>query len=154
MKLECDWLVLCEQTILDRATGHLTLVNCFESVVALSFPSNHPRFSFAARFHAEDEDDAAHTVGYRFVRHSEADGEELIAELGGGWSGGTKFGRVYLNFQVLRLKRPETVWFRIDHRLDEQDWQRGPSVPVLVTELSPEKQAAIAAQIESMRATP
>ncbi|MGM0575075.1 MAG: DUF6941 family protein [Myxococcota bacterium] len=144
MKLVCDWLVLCEQVLQDRSTGNLTLINCVDQVNAVEFPANHPRFAFAARFRCQgDPPTEEHSTAYRFVRFSDTDDEEEVATLEGLWRPGTRRSRVFLNFGVLRLRRPERIWFRLDVKTNEGDWQEGPAVPVDVAkfELTDEQRA-------------
>jgi hypothetical protein len=146
MSIVCDWLVLCEQVICDRQNGSLTLVNCLDSISAAAFPAEHPRFAFAARFRwSGDEPAKGEAVQYRVVRYSKTDPEEEVSNLTGAWAPGVPRSRVYVNFHLLRLRRAEDIWFRIDWRVAGGEWQRGPAVPIQVAELqlSPQLQEQV-----------
>lgn len=136
MSIACDWFVLCEQVLCDRQNSNLTLLNCLDRVSAFTFPADHARFAFAARFRwtgAEPANGAM--VHYQVVRYSAQDAEEVVSSLHGAWAVGALRSRTYVNFHLLRLRRPETIWFRIDWRMDGGEWVRGPSVPIEVAQM-------------------
>lgn len=126
MSAVCDWMVLCDQVISDTQTNALTLVNCLERVAAGEFPAAYPRFAFAAMFRWDGAAPAADTaMEYRLVRYSDADDEEEILNLDGVWRAGTTRTRVFVNFGVVRLRRVEDLWFRLDHRAGRGRWTKG-----------------------------
>lgn len=146
MTLRCDWFVLCEQVLHDQQTSGLTLINCLDQVAAITFPANHPRFAFAAKYRWDGPALSAEAqVAYRLVRLSEHEDDEVVTELTGTWKPGSRRARVFINFHQLRLKRPETIGFRLDSRWDGGRWEEGPigSVDVLQLELTPEQREAL-----------
>ena len=109
-----------------QVSNKLTLVNRLDQIGASSFPSAYSRFAFAARFSwLADPPEEDVTVAYRLVRYSEGDSEDEVVTLGGTWKAGPPDARVYVNFAVLQLFRPERVWFRLEHRVGEGPWERG-----------------------------
>lgn len=158
MTLKSDWLVLCERVVQDSDTKNLIIFQTIESIRALSFPVLHRGFAFAARFHWEGPPAREETtVGVRFIRWSENDPEETVIEINGSWSADTIFGKSYFNFEVLRLFRPEMLWFRLDMRVGtDGEWIRGLAVPVqvMLVQATPEllqRQAAREKLIEEIR---
>lgn len=150
MSMHCDWLVLCQQVLVDTHTSNLTIVNCLDQVSALAFPVEHPGFAFAARFRWEGEPhDEPRDVEFRLVRFSDEDDEEIVLSLSGVWEPNTKRTRVYSNFHFLRLRRPERLWFRVDSRLRGRRWRKGPAVPVdvLQAQLTQAQREALDAEI-------
>ncbi|MBN2797838.1 MAG: hypothetical protein JXX28_01710 [Deltaproteobacteria bacterium] len=136
MSLHADWLVLCEQVLADQHTGQLSLMNCLEQVSAPSFPAHHPRFAVSALYRwSGDPPESAVPLSYRLIRQTEVEGEEVLVELPGEWRAGTRTARVYVNVQVLRLRRAEEIRFRLDHRIGEEDWQTGPVGTLRVDQL-------------------
>lgn len=149
MKLHGEWLVLAERVINDSLTQNLTLVSCLEQVAAADFPTVHPGFAVAARYRCVGPPPVEPVrVRYRLLRLCDADAPETLAEYDGEWAPGTLRARIVTNFRVLRLKRPETVTFRVDHRVGDEDWEEGPScaLEVVRLELTPEQRAALAAE--------
>lgn len=149
MKLTCEWLVLAEKVLCDTATNNLTIVNCLDQVSALRFPAHYPGFAVAARLRSVGPPPARATkVTYRLLRLSEGAAPELLATMPGDWSPESDFGRVWINFQILRLLRPETLRFRLDYRVDDGAWVEGPScsLDVLQLELSDDERASLRAE--------
>lgn len=149
MKLHGEWLVLAERVINDSLTQNLTLVSCLEQVAAADFPTVYPGFAVAARYRCVGPPPGEPVrVRYRLLRLCDTDAPETLAEYDGEWAPGTTRARIATNFQVLRLKRPETVTFRVDHRVGDGDWQEGPTcaLEVVRLELTPEQRAALAAE--------
>lgn len=148
MKLRGEWLVLAERVINDSLTQNLTLVSCLEQIAALSFPAQHAGFGIAAHYRCEGPaPEKAQKVRYRLLRLSEVDPPELISEFGGEWAAGTRRARIGTNFQYLRLKRQETLTFRMDHRVGNGHWVEGPScaIDVVKLELTDEQRAELQA---------
>ncbi len=146
MKLRGEWLVLAERVINDSMTQNLTLVSCLEQVAALTFPAQHAGFGVAARYRCEGPPpEKAQKVRYRLLRLSEAEPPETICEFNGVWEAGTRRGRIGTNFQLLRLKRAETLTFRMDHRVGNGPWVEGPScaIDVVKLELTDEQRAQL-----------
>ncbi len=136
MKITCEWMVLAERVIEDSSNHTLTLVSCLEEIRTWVFPSQHHGFAVAARFRSQDgPPDKDHKLRMRLVRVSDHDPDEVIAEAETTWVAGLTTARWVMNFSVLRLKRPETLRFRIDHRLGRGGWQTGPSGSVDIVEV-------------------
>lgn len=152
MKVTPQWFVLCEQVLRDAGTQQLTLVNCLEQVSATSFPAHHPRFAFAAQFTCDAPPEHDRKVTYRFVRRGEEGEEEQVAEIQGVWPTTTRIARVYLNFHILRLRRPETLAFRLDYQVDRGRWHRGPTAELVSQHLPlpPEARAELEARIKAL----
>jgi hypothetical protein len=146
MKIRGEWLVLAERVIVDSLTQNLTLVSCLEQVAALKFPAQHHGFGVAARYRCEGPPPTrAQRVRYRLMRLSEFDPPETISEFGGDWHAGDRRARIGTNFQLLRLKQPEVLSFRMDHRIGNGPWVQGPtcSIDVVTLELTPAQLAAM-----------
>jgi hypothetical protein len=119
-------MVLAERVIDDSATHNLTLVSCLERVQALSFPSQHHGFAVGARFRCiEGIPKRDRKVRFRLVRQSEHESDEHLFDLDTTWAAGLSTARLATNFQVLRLKRPETLRFRLDYKVGRTAWQHG-----------------------------
>lgn len=153
MKIVGEWLVLAERVINDALTQNLTLVSCVEQIAALEFPANHHGFAVAARYRCVGDPPARPVkVGYRLVRLCDIDPPETVTEMGGDWAAGARRARVATNFQVLRLKRPETVTFRIDHRVGTGKWTEGPScsLDVVRLELTDDQREVLLAEMRRL----
>lgn len=124
MTVSCEWMVLCEQVLMDQQTGSISLLNCLDVLMTRDFPASHPRFAFSAMYRTSGEEPGE--VSFRFLRLSEVDGDEELATLGGPWPPGQRTSRVFVNFHHLRLRRAETVRFRVDHRVAGGRWVKGP----------------------------
>ena len=149
MKIRGEWLVLAQQVMDDRYTQNLSLVSCMDQVAALQFPALHHGFGVAARYRCVGEPPLkAVKVHYRLQRRCDADPPEIVGEFDGQWDAGTRWARVVANFQYLRLKRPETVRFSMEHRVDGGRWEAGPSceLDVVQLELSPAQRDALQAE--------
>jgi len=152
VRIGCEWMVLAERVLEDSATLNLTLVSCLERVLALSFPAQHHGFSVAARFRCLDvppEKDGK--VRMRLVRLSDHDPDEVISEADSTWQAGVRTARWVMNFQVLRLKRAETLRFRLDFKVGRAAWEQGPSVSldVVQMELSDEQRQALTDELRA-----
>lgn len=153
MTLSCDWFVLAGQVLCDRLTNQLTILNVLDGVSALTFPTQHPGFAFAARYRWEGElPPTPQPVAYRLVRESEGRAPQTVCELSGDWSNTSRMGRVYQNFKVLRLFQPEIIQFRLDHRIGEGPWEEGPRATVEVKRLalSDDERAQLVAQMAEL----
>lgn len=153
MKIVGEWIVLAERVINDALTQNLTLVSCLEQIAALEFPAQHPGFAVAARYRCVGEPpERPVKVRYRLMRLCETDAPEVVVELEGDWGAGARRARVGTNFQFLRLKRPETVTFRMDHRVGSGSWVEGPacSLDVVQLRLTDEQRAALAAEMQRL----
>lgn len=153
MKLRGEWLVLAERVINDSLGGNLTLVSCLYQVAAIQFPAQHHGFGVAGRFRCVGEPPKKPTrASVRLVRSSDADPEETVQEWDITWAPGTRCAHVGTNFQILRLRRPETVEFRVDHRIGRGAWQHGPtcSLDVLPMVLTDEQREAIRAELVTL----
>ncbi|MCK6522226.1 hypothetical protein L6R49_12390 [Myxococcota bacterium] len=156
MTLSCDWFVLAGQVICDRLTNQLTILNVLDGVSALTFPAQHPNFAFAARYRWVGElPTTPQPVAYRLVRESEGRAPQTVCELSGEWSNTSRIGRVYQNFKVLRLFQPETIVFRLDHRVGEGPWEEGArsTVEVKRLTLSDEERGQLVAQMAELGLT-
>lgn len=145
MRLHGEWLVLAERVIQDAYTNALTLVSCLDQVTAVRFPAQHHGFGVAARYRVDGEPPKKPTrVRFRLLRVSEVDPEETLSEFESVWEPGTQRSRIAVNFQFLRLKRAETLCFRVDHKVGNAAWQRGPScmLDVVQVVLTPEEREA------------
>lgn len=141
MNITCEWMVLAERVIEDSTTHNLTIVSCLEQLQALSFPAQHNGFAVAARFRcAESPPKRERKVKMRLVRVSEHDPDEVISEVDSPWKAGVRTARWVMNFQFLRLKRAETLGFRLEYKLGRSAWQLGASssLDVIQMELSDE----------------
>lgn len=157
MKLRGEWLVLAERVIDDAISGNVTLVSCIQQVAAADFPAQHHGFGVAARFCCVGEPpDKPIPVSLRLVRRSATDAEEVVTDWNITWQAGTRRGQVATNFQVLRLRRPEIVEFRIDHRVGKGAWHSGPtcSIDVLHFEMTPAQREALQAQLAALGLPP
>ncbi len=133
MTIACEWLVLAERVIEDAYTGNLTIVSCMEDLIAPMFPAVHNGFAVAARYRWIGVPPRRNRRWrIRLVRCSEHDGEEVVAEDGATWEAGRATSRWVIHFRMLRLRRPETLTFRMDHKVGRSAWQRGPSVTIEV----------------------
>lgn len=142
MKLHGEWLVLAERVIRDAVTGNVTLVSCFSQVAALAFPSQHHGFAVAVRYRCEGDAPARDTpVELRLVRCSTADGEEVVQEWHVEWPAGHRQLEVGTNFRVLRLRRAESVEFRVDSKVGRAGWRQGPTsvIEVVAMPITPEQ---------------
>lgn len=138
MKLVGEFLILAERYLHDSQTDALSLIHCIEAVAAPTFPARHPNFAVFARYRLDDDPpNVPVPVDFRLMRVSAIDGEELIAEFPGSWAAGTTRARIATNFQYLRLKQPERLLFRIDHRVSGGEWLAGPSCAVDVVAVQP-----------------
>ncbi len=149
MKIRGEWLVLAQQVIEDRYTQNLSLVSCLEQVAALQFPTVHHGFGVAARYRCVGEPPLkAVKVHYRLQRRCDTDPPEIVGEFDGQWEAGTRWARVVVNFQYLRLKRPEMVTFWMEHRVGGGRWEAGPSseLDVVQLELSLAQREALQAE--------
>lgn len=152
MKLTCEWFVLAEKVLCDLGTRNLTLVNCLERVSALSFPAQHPNFAFAARYRRTGAAPTRATpVTYRLIRLSEGRDPEEVVQIPGTWTPEEDVGRTWVNFQLLRLFQPETIRFRLDHRIGKQHWTEGPtcSLEVARLTLNDEQRATLQEQLRA-----
>lgn len=136
MKVDLDWIVLCEQAIVDSRTNLVTLVNCVETVSAVGFPANHPRFAIAALFSCEPSDKET-AIDFRVIRTGSDGNDETLAELVGTVAPGRSRTRVVINFAYVRLLQPELVRFRIDYRPPGKRWTRGRAATLSVEQVSP-----------------
>jgi hypothetical protein len=128
VKLTCEYFIVCERVIEDTQSRTLTAVALLEQVSARTFPALHKGFACAARFRIEGSPPPATTnVGYRVFRSSAVDAETLVVDFEGEWDADTRFGRVVASFEALRLVRPEQLLFRIEHRVADGPWVKGPS---------------------------
>lgn len=146
MKLHGEWLVLAERVIRDAGTGNVTLVSCFSQVAALAFPTQHHGFAVAVRYRCADAPPTANQpVQLRLVRHSEVDGEEVVQEWNVEWPAGHRQLEVGTNFRVLRLRRAESVVFRVDSKVGRSAWRPGPSsvIEVVAMPMTPEQRSAL-----------
>ena len=126
MKLFCEWMVLAERVIDDSTTHNLTLVSCLEQIQTLFFPAQHPGFAVAARFRCVDAlPSRDRKVRFRLVRQSDHEPDEELFKLDTTWTAGHATTRLVTSFQFLRLKRPETLRFRLDHQVGRAAWQEG-----------------------------
>jgi hypothetical protein len=89
---------------------------------------------------------------YRLVRLCEADPPEVVTEFKGEWAPETRRVRIATNFQMLRLKRPETLIFRADHRVGSGAWIEGPtcSIDVVQLQLTDEQRAALITEMQRL----
>jgi hypothetical protein len=145
-------MVLCERVIVDAQSNNTTLVTCLDQVNAAYFPSEHHGFAVAAKYRwVGDAEPPEMQVEHRLVRCSAHGPEEVIAQVGGQWRARSRRGRVNLAFGVVRLLRPETVEFRLDHRIGDRDWVVGPSsyLDVQQWDLAPEQRAELRAAFEA-----
>lgn len=152
MNIHCESFVLCERVIEDAATRTLTLVGCLEQITAVVFPAKHPGFACAARFVWNGEPPAHPIlVQYRLVRCSEHEADEVVSELTGEWTAGASSARVVISFRLLRLKRPERLRFRMEHRLNESAWIRSAeySIDILKAQLTREERDALKSELEA-----
>lgn len=152
MKIDCEWMVLAERVIEDSATHNLTIVSCLEQIQTLTFPAEHHGFAVAARFRcieAPPEKDC--NVRMRLVRLSDHDPDEVISEVDSTWQAGVRKARWIMNFRFLRLKRAETLRFRLEHQVGRAAWQQGPtsSLDIIHMDLSDEQRQKL---IEELRA--
>ncbi len=157
MRLRGEWLVLAERVIDDALTGNITLVSCLGQVAAVDFPAQHHGFAIAARFSCAGKPPAAPTpVSFRLIRRSATDEEQCVTNWTVQWQPGTRVGHVGTNYQVLRLRRPEIIEFRIEHRVAEGTWHAGPtcSIDVLRLELTTEEREALATERASLGLPP
>lgn len=116
----CRWLVLCETVVNDQLANNMTMVNALTDLVAVSFPSLHVRFAFAAKLELQGEP-TGH-LSLRFVREAGEDGNEEILLTVGGDSAPTRV-QFYFNFpHGIRLFRAGPVTFRVDAQEGEGDW--------------------------------
>lgn len=70
---------------------------------------------------------ATQQISHRLIRLPEADEAEEIIEIRGEWAPETTRGRVWVNFDFLRLYEPELLGFRLDHRVGHGGWIEGPT---------------------------
>ena len=154
MKLECEYLALCEQVLWDQLSDNLTLISCIDNIGVVSFPAVKPKFAVAAMFrHAEDSPAEDFLIEYRLVRWSTTNAEkETVAEVAGEWKSGKRRARMFLNFEVLRLPNPERIYFRIDWRHKEKRWQKGriATIDAFLLELTPEQEARFKQQQQQL----
>lgn len=138
MNLVGEFLILSERVVVDAFSQHVSVQHCLETLQASEFPSFHSGFGIFSRYRVEGPTpEHATGVDFRLVRVSEADGEEVIAEYPGTWAAGSKRARIATNFRLLRLKRPEQLLFRVDHRLQGTDWVPGPTCALDIEQAKP-----------------
>lgn len=152
MKIDCEWMVLAERVIEDSATHNLTIVSCLEQINTFTFPAQHHGFAVAARFRCHDgppERDCK--VRMRLVRVSEHDPEEVVSEVDSTWQAGVRTARWVMNFRFLRLKRAETLRFRLDHKVGRAAWEQGPtsSLDIIQMELSDEQRQKLIEELQA-----
>ncbi len=124
MKMEREWMVPAEHVIEDSTTHNLSLVSCLERVQSFSFPAQHHGFAVAARFRCMDAPPAkARPMRMRLVRVSAHDPDEVIAEVDSTWQAGVRTARWVMNVPFLRLKRAETLQFRLQYQVGRAAWQ-------------------------------
>ncbi|MCB9779840.1 MAG: hypothetical protein H6742_14840 [Alphaproteobacteria bacterium] len=153
MKITCEWMVLAERVIEDSATGNLTIVSCLEQVRSLGFPAQHHGFAMAARFRCVDappERDGK--LRMRLVRASDHDPDEVVAEVDSVWQAGERTARWVMRFRYLRLRRPETLRFRLDHKVGRAAWQEGPTatLDILELDLSDDERQALERELQAL----
>lgn len=149
MTAVCESLVLCERVLDDTFSGTVTLVACLDEVRALRFPAQHPGFGFLARLRWDGAPPTAdQPIAYRFWRIGSEGKPELVHSFDGAWPAGATRVRVATNFRWLRLRGPERVEFRLDHRLGRGGWKKGPvaSIDVRPLDLSEADRAALRAE--------
>lgn len=136
MSVRCEWFVLCEREILDANTHQMSLIGCLEQVSALEFPSLRHGFACVAQYRWVGEPlSAERGIEHRIWRLSEHEPPEQILSCAGRWSPVSPRLRFRANFGFLRLKRVETLRFRLDHRLDGGEWEEGPTVSLDIEQL-------------------
>jgi hypothetical protein len=146
VKIICEWMVLAERVLDDSTTGNLTIVSCLERVQSLAFPAHHHGFAVAARFRCLGQAPESNcTVGMRLVRACESDPEEVISEAASEWQAGVDTARWVMNFHFLRLKRPETLQFRLEYRVGDGIWEHGATsyLDIKMMELTEEQRRAL-----------
>lgn len=136
MSALCEWFVLCEREILDANTHQMSLIGCLDQVNALEFPSLRHGFTCVAQYRWLGAPmTEACSIQHRIWRLSEHEAPEQIIDCDGVWSPVSRRLRFRANFGFLRLKRAETLRFRLDHRLNEGEWVEGPSAFLDVEQL-------------------
>lgn len=155
MNLVCDWLILCERALVDQHSGSLSLIHCIEQISAMDLPTLHPNVTFVAHYSCVgDAPDEQIQLEYRLVRFSAVDAEGEVHRFKGVWQPGVRRGRVLTRFSVIRLRRPETVWFRLDHREVGKKWKKGATVwvDVVALEVTPAQRAKFRADMKALHA--
>lgn len=152
MSLSCEWMVLCERVLVDAQTQQVTLVDCLHQIKAATFPAQHHGFAVAASYRwTASEPPPAFPITHRLVRCSSSGTEEVLVEVPGTWRDRARHGRVHLVFGFLRLLRPETLEFRLEHRMGDGPWEFGAHafLDVEAWSLSPAQRAELRAALEA-----
>jgi hypothetical protein len=132
MKAKVEWMVLCERLLHDSLTGQISLIACLREVGAVDFPSEQPGFAFVAQLASESVENEAKPLEVRLWRLSKVDGDEVVFRQEMEWSAGSRTCQVGSSFQVLRLRQPEVLGFRLDWRMASAAWHKGPVVTLEV----------------------
>ncbi len=152
MNIIPEWMVLCERVVRDTDSSELSLRGLLDGVAVPELPALHNRFAFVARLRRGDGEVGHLELECRFMRCCEADGELEVFQLGLDWPPEAHFARVYHNFAILKLRRPERLTFRLDYRRKGVEaWSVGPSAVLEVqrSELSAQQAADLAKVFES-----
>jgi hypothetical protein len=152
MKVKCEWMVVAERIIDDANTGTISLIACLEQISVYSFPYNQPGFGIAASFRCiGDPPESPMPLQFRIVRLSEYSDPETVFEADSTWAAGLSRARLAVSFQFLRLLRPETLSFRVEHRFGTGRWVQGNtcSLDVVQLKLSPEQELALRNELQA-----
>jgi len=152
MKVNCEFLILCERVLQDRGTGLLTIVQGLEQISATGFPSLHAPFAFSARYRWEGPGDAPEEELAFEVRLRRLDADrdpETVWKVNGVWNAGIRRLRAFQNFPQLRLNGPGHLRFRIEHRFGGGRWKHGPlaGLDVVQSEMTAAQSEAAKAEL-------